>query len=390
MKKRFLDFGRAALTFALAVAVAAGCRKDEIPVIPGGDGTPSDYDVIDAPADSKANPAGLYLLNEGNMGGNNAQLDFLNFRNSYYVRDVFAEYNPDVVKGFGDTGNDVQVYDGKVFAVLNGSHKVEIMDAGTVRRIAKVDVPNGRSIAFDGDNAYVTSWVATDNTALADQKGALYRISLDTYKVTGEVTVGYQPEQLVIKDGKAYVANSGGMHTGYDNTVSVVDLKSMSVEYTVDVAVNLSRMVMASDGTLWVSSLGNYFDVPAKLYWLEQKGGRYEVGGSLDIPVSAMAVSGNDIYVLGTTYDSNWTPTASYYKVNASAREVVSEKFITDGSESGIGTAYAVAVNPVSGDVYIADVKDYVSSGELFCYSDAGKLRWHVRTGVLPGHIAFL
>ena len=79
----------------------------------------------------------------------------------------------------------------------------------------------------------MTSYVATDKKNLPDQKGALYRIDLDTYTVTGEVEVGYQPEQLVILDGKAYVANSGGYRSmnghHYDNTVSVVDMKSMKV-----------------------------------------------------------------------------------------------------------------------------------------------------------------
>lgn len=385
-----MNFGKAVL--AAAVLAAVGCRKDEpVKVFPGEEGTePSDYEIVSTPADVNAEPAGLYLLDEGNMGGNNAQLDFLNFHNSYYIRDVFSEYNPDVVKGFGDTGNDVQVYGGKVFAVLNGSHKVEVMDAYTVKRLAKVDVPNCRYVAFDGNNAYVTSWVATESTAVADQKGALYKVDLGTYKVVGEVSVGYQPEQVVILDGKAYVANSGGYHTGYDNTVSVVDLSSMSVDYTIDVAVNLSRMLVDADGDIWVSSIGNYSDISGALYCLAKKGDRYEVAARLDVPVSSMAVCGNSIYALGTTYGADWKPVTSYCKVDAKSRTVTSGKFISDGTESGISTAYAVAVNPGNGDIYITDAGDYTASGKLHCYSAGGVRKWSVRTGVIPGHIAFL
>lgn len=390
MKRIFQNFGKVVL--AIALVAAAGCRKeDTLRFLPGENGEPSDYEVVDAAVNASAKPSGIYLVNQGNMGSNKARLDFLNFHNGFYIRDVFTEYNPEVVKGLGDTGNDVQVYKGKVFVVVNGSHKVEIMDAYSMKRLAQVDVPNCRFIAFDGNHAYVTSYVAKDKEALRTQKGALYRIDLDTYKVTGQVTVGYQPEQLVIRDGKAYVANSGGYVAGNDNTVSVVDLKSMKVEYNIEVAVNLQLMLVDAEGTIWVSSIGNYRDVSSTLNYLVKKGDKYELGGTVNVPVSSMALAGDKIYVIGTTYTPTWTPITTYYNiVNVKTRELESGSFITDGTESGITTAYTVTVNPGNGDIYVTDAKDYVSSGTLHCYTGSGKHKWSVRTGDIPDRIAFL
>lgn len=76
MKTKFDFFGRAALVLTFAVAAATACRKDEVPVYPGTDITPSDYEIVDTPAEPGANPVGLYVLNEGNYGSNKAQLDF--------------------------------------------------------------------------------------------------------------------------------------------------------------------------------------------------------------------------------------------------------------------------------------------------------------------------
>lgn len=390
MKRIFQNFGKVVL--AIALVAAAGCRKeDTLRFLPGENGEPSDYEVVDAAVDAAAEPSGIYLVNQGNQGSNKARLDFLNFHNGFYIRDVFTEYNPEVVKGLGDTGNDVQVYKGKVFVVVNGSHKVEIMDAYSMKRLAQVDVPNCRFIAFDGNCAYVTSYVAKDAEALKTQKGALYCIDLDTYKVTGQVTVGYQPEQLVIRDGKAYVANSGGYVAGYDNTVSVVDLKSMKVEYDIKVAVNLELMLVDADGVIWVSSRGNYKDVSSTLNYLVKKGDKYELGGSVNVPVSSMALAGDKIYVIGTTYNpTTWKPTTTYNIVNAKTRKLESGSFITDGTESDITTAFTVTVNPGNGDIYVTDAKDYVSSGTLHCYTGFGKHKWSVQTGDIPGHIAFL
>lgn len=390
MKRIFQNFGKVVL--AIALVAAAGCRKeDTLRFLPGENGEPSDYEVVDAAVNASAEPSGIYLVNQGNQGSNKARLDFLNFHNGFYIRDVFTEYNPEVVKGLGDTGNDVQVYKGKVFVAVNGSHKVEIMDAYSMKRLAQVDVPNCRFIAFDGNCAYVTSYVAKDEESLKTQKGALYCIDLDTYKVTGQVTVGYQPEQLVIMDGKAYVANSGGLAKDYDNTVSVVDLKSMKVEYDIEVAVNLQLMLVDAEGTIWVSSIGNYRDVSSTLNYLVKKGDKYELGGTVNVPVSSMALAGDKIYVIGTTYNpTTWKPTTTYNIVNAKTRKLESGSFITDGTESDITTAYTVTVNPGNGDIYVTDAKDYVSSGTLHCYTGSGKHKWSVRTGDIPDRIAFL
>ncbi len=390
MKRIFQNFGKVVL--AIALVAAAGCRKeDTLRFLPGENGEPSDYEVVDAAVNASAKPSGIYLVNQGNQGSNKARLDFLNFHNGFYIRDVFTEYNPEVVKGLGDTGNDVQVYKGKVFVVVNGSHKVEIMDAYSMKRLAQVDVPNCRFIAFDGNHAYVTSYVAKDKESLKTQKGALYCIDLDTYKVTGQVTVGYQPEQLVIRDGKAYVANSGGYVAGYDDTVSVVDLKSMKVEYDIKVAINLGLMLVDAEGTIWVSSQGNFSDVSSTLNYLVKKGDKYELGGSVNVPVSSMALAGDKIYVIGSTYTPPaWALTTTYNIVNAKTRKLESGSFITDGTESDIATAFTVTVNPGNGDIYVTDAKDYVSSGTLHCYTGSGKHKWSVRTGDIPGRIAFL
>lgn len=392
MKRIFQNFGKVVL--AIALVAAAGCRKeDTLRFLPGENGEPSDYEVVDAAVNASAKPSGIYLVNQGNQGSNKARLDFLNFHNGFYIRDVFTEYNPEVVKGLGDTGNDVQVYKGKVFVVVNGSHKVEIMDAYSMKRLAQVDVPNCRFIAFDGNHAYVTSYVAKDKESLKTQKGALYCIDLDTYKVTGQVTVGYQPEQLVIRDGKAYVANSGGYVAGYDDTVSVVDLKSMKVEYDIKVAINLGLMLVDAEGTIWVSSQGNFSDVSSTLNYLVKKGDKYELGGTVNVPVSSMALAGDKIYVIGSTYiytPPTWSLTTTYNIVNAKTRKLESGSFITDGTESDITTAYTVTVNPGNGDIYVTDAKDYVSSGTLHCYTGSGKHKWSVLTGDIPARIAFL
>ena len=69
---------------------------------------------------------------------------------------------------------------------------------------------------------------------------------------------------------------------------------------------------------------------------------------------------------------------------------MVSDNFITDGSQNDIVMPYGIAIHPETGDIYITDAKNYVSSGTLYCYDRFGRRKWSVRTGDIPAHIAFL
>ena len=136
------------LIYAIAAlaAIATSCREDELVV-------PTEYDILPVPTQPGAVPRGMYLLNEGNMGSNKSSIDYVDIRNALYSRNMYAQANPSVVMELGDVGNDIAIYGSKLYAVINCSHKVEVMDAHTLRRIGKIDIPNCRYIKFHRGNA---------------------------------------------------------------------------------------------------------------------------------------------------------------------------------------------------------------------------------------------
>ena len=106
---------------------------------------------------------GMYVLNEGNMGSNKCTLDYLDLSGKdstvHYLRNIYAERNPSEVKELGDVGNDIQIYGSRLWMVINCSNKVEVCRASDAVKIGKVNIPNCRYVAFDGDYAYVSSYV---------------------------------------------------------------------------------------------------------------------------------------------------------------------------------------------------------------------------------------
>jgi DNA-binding beta-propeller fold protein YncE len=368
--------------------LASSCRKDELVV-------PTEYDLLPIAIAPDSNPAGIYLLNEGNMGSNKASIDFVDFRNAFYVRNMYAERNPTVIKELGDVGNDIQIYGSKLYAVINCSHKVEVMDARTCERLGQIDIPNCRYIRFDRGNAYVSAYVGPVAIDPNAQQGAVYRIDTVSLQVTGKVTVGYQPDELEIMGEYIYVANSGGYRVpDYDNTVSVIEMYGMKQIQKIQVGINLHRLRKDRYGKLWVSSRGDYNSIPSRLFVLDRKSDNDRamvVTDTLDLACSNLCIQGDSLYFYSVEWNTQREEnTISYGIINVKTKELITDNFITDGTENDITIPYGIQVNPANGDIYVTDAKNYVSSGVLHCYDRNGKRKWSVRTGDIPAHMAFL
>lgn len=374
--------------FFLSLQLAlTGCRDDELVV-------PTEYDIIPEMAAPGTAIRGLYLVNEGNMGSNKCSIDYLDYFTGLYARNIYAERNPDVVKELGDVGNDIAIYGSKLYVVVNCSHKVEVLDARSGRRIDQVDIPNCRYIRFHRGNAYVSSYVGPVLIDPDAPKGAVYRVDTTALTVTGKVSVGFQPEEMEIIDDYMYVANSGGYRApNYDYTVSVIQVIDFKQIEQIPVGINLHRIKKDNYKKLWVTSRGDYESRPSRLYVLDKKPGynRMVVTDTIPIACSNMAIHGDSLYYYATEWN-NYTATnsISYGIINVKTKEVVSSNFITDGTEREITIPYGIAIHPESGDIFVTDAKNYVSSGTLYCFDKNGRKKWSVRTGDIPAHIVFL
>lgn len=372
----------------LCLAVLFACREIELVV-------PTEYELLPGvPIAPDARPAGMYLLNEANMGSNKSSIDYVDFRNAYYVRNIYAERNPEVVKELGDVGNDIQIYGNKLYAVINCSHKVEVMDVRTCKRIGQVDIPNCRYIRFTKGKAYVSAYVGPVAIDPNAQLGAVYEVDTASLAVTRKVTVGYQPDELEVLGEYLYVANSGGYRApDYDSTVSVVEIYGMKQIQKIPVGINLHRIRKDRYGKLWVTSRGDYNTIPSRLYVLDRKDKNSKemvVKDTLDIPCSEMYIQGDSLYFYSVEWNKQTERnTVTYGIIDVRTGQLVTDHFITDGTEQDIVIPYGICVHPTTGDVYVTDAKNYVSSGVLHCYDRHGKKKWSVRTGDIPAHMAF-
>lgn len=377
MKRRFLRY----LWVSVCLFLCLACRED-LPVLR------SESEAVSRPG-SPHEIKGMFVLNEGNMGSNKCTLDFLDFRSGFYTRNIYPERNPEVVKELGDVGNDLQVYGNRLYAVINCSHYVEVMDVRTVRHIGSVNVTNCRYIVFAGDKAYVSSYAGPVQIDPNARPGKIVEFDVNTLQITREVVVGYQPEEMVIKDGLLYVANSGGYRfPNYDRTVSVVDLGTFEVVNTIDVAINLHRMRLAPDGLIYVSSRGDYYGTKSDVFVIDPEAQR--VIGRLGVAASEMCMDGDELYLISVEWSYVSAKNEIRYTLyDTRKREILPRNFITDGTEKDISIPYGLGVNPETKEIFVSDATNYVTPGYLYCFSPEGKLKWKVRTGDIPAHFAF-
>lgn len=368
----------------LALFILAGCRGDDEKLVPS-----TWTRVADAAPSSSVK--GFYLLNEANMGSNKSTLDYFDYTTGYYRKNIYAETNPGVVLELGDVGNDLQAYGQRLYAVINCSNVVEVMRASDARHIGAINIPNCRYIAFHGRYAYVSSYAGPVKIDPNARLGYVAKVDTATLQVVDSCVVGYQPEEMAIVGGKLYVANSGGYRVpNYDRTVSVIDLETFTEVKQIDVAINLHRLRADAYGNLWVSSRGNYYGIPSRLYVVSTVTDK--VTDSLNVAVSDMALDGDNLYTLSTEYSytsaQEWT--VAYARINVATHKISAGSFITDGTEQSIRRPYGVAVNPVTKEIFVTDAKDYVSPGMVYCFTPDGRRKWQARTGDIPAHFCFI
>lgn len=383
MKKAFLLLALAALSFS-------ACQKTPAtPEIHKDDELTGEKIEIPASIDARK----IFVLNEGNMGSNNASMDFIRVSNQTYVKGAFRKMNPGIGAGLGDVGNDIKVLGNEVWIIVSNSGIVEVISAKDETEIAAIRVPNPRNIAFDKNYAYVTSWAGAfikygEDHSVKDSKnpkGQLYRINLRTKKLEGSVEVGFQPEGVIVQDGKIYVANSGGISSqlppdySYDKRVSVIDASNFKTTKTIDVQINLKSIYSGGAGLIFVTSLGNYGDTHSGLYCINT--GEGDKVSKISDYVSVSDGRDGQIYWIGTEQEFEWKAKKEYKAwsyANGTKKEI----------SLNLGTTSPYSLAALGNGVFlIGDAKDYFNPGTVSLFVD-GNNKKIVEAGIIPGHFA--
>ena len=328
----------------------------------------------------------LYILNEGAFPGAST-LDLLDFKNKKYCTDIFAQANPEVAQGLGNTGNDMAIADGKLWVLLNASNQVAVLHLPDAKLEKVIEVESPRFIVNEGKYAYITSYAGAVYGSEDMVPGKVYRIDRTSYAVS-TVEVGYQPEGLAVLNGKLYVANSGGYNPTPDNRISVINLDTFKLEKQIEAPMRNLYQLAATKDKIWVSSYGEWdaqwtLIAPHTLVSMTPSGQFTQWDG---VHSDKMSLCGNTLVCVGNDAEMSGGYDNCIYFVNTTGTSF--QKVSFNGSDfSRIGYPYAVLMNESNNDIYIADAS-FTGGSKVVCFDGKSlKHKWTVNTGVGTGHL---
>ncbi|MDR1527337.1 MAG: YncE family protein [Dysgonamonadaceae bacterium] len=327
---------------------------------------------------------GVFILNQGGNKQNNASLSFYDPASQTVSTVPFpSESEPGQNEALGDLGQDLLIYGSKLYIVVSNSSYIRVLDVKTKQSLGKIVLEdnekkprNPRYLAAYGGKVYVTC--STD--------GTVARIDTASLQTDGSVNVGANPEGIAasIYNAKLYVANSG---FGTGNTVSVIDIATFREEATIETGLN-PNIIRAGDQTFaYLSYQGNFGDIAGGFQRIDLRNHAVTTLGAY--PKADFAWEDGVIFYYDITYNPvDWSTQVTYGKFNDTGESYAHPSpLITDGTQ--LTAPYAIAVEPYTETVYLADAGDYSNPGTIYVFDPAGKQTDAFTVGIIPCKIVF-
>jgi DNA-binding beta-propeller fold protein YncE len=368
-------------------ATLLACKPDPQP-------TPVDPNDTIQPIELK----GVYVLNEGNYQFSNASLSFYDIEGDTAYNNLFYKANNAPI---GDVAESMALIGDKLYIVVNNSNYIYKVDANTIE--CDITKPYKLTNFYSPREMFV---VAPDKAYVSDLIGTnLWIINPQEMTHTGSVAMGNTTEKMVRTGNELYVSNwsyyytDAYSHDSY-NTVQVVDLNNDVKVADIEVGKEPNTMAVDKNGHVWVLCEGRSWDEEYD-EWGEPYGENptlWEIDPMLKTATRRYVFKGpyeddDEIMGVASTLRANLAGDKFFLIYNNEVRRFdlstmsLSETFRIAPEPDGL--FYNMAVDPNTGDLYVADAKNYVMNGTVYRYSEDGLLLASFKAGIIPSAMLF-
>lgn len=324
--------------------------------------------------------AGAYVLCEGAFGATDkSTITYYNLATGVVEKDYFKKQNG---INLGTNASSLKQYGHKLYCIVTGSIDankdayIEVINIATgksIKRIVFSDATKDfspRHIAFHKNKAYVTGY-----------DGYITKIDTASLNIESRILVGGALEGIAIANDKLYAANSAHPHFVHQNnsSVSVVNLQTFTKVKDIPVSFNPTKIAVAGNGNLYVITSGSYQPFVASQFEILNSSTDTRTA-TLDYSLSGMSVTAGDGYAITTDFP------AVLKRLHPSTG-VLGLNILSGNTE--ITSLYDITINPLDGNLYIADATNYSGDGKVFCFDAAGVKKFEFPTGTAPLNVAF-
>ena len=327
---------------------------------------------------------GLFIINAGNASQQiYGSLTFIS-KDGTVAQDAFRTANN---RSLGNTPNDAIIHGSKLYIAVTGENTIEVVDRNTLKseQINTTELMGDdkgkqpRRLAASGKYVYVSTF-----------DGYVAQIDTTDYTLANIYQAGSYPEGLALQGSYLYVANSD-YGNGVNPSLSCIDLNTGTVTDFKDALIMNPTGFATIGNNLYILDAGRYDE-----NWNQADAGvRLIQNGNVTKVVDAtmMAVDAQRglIYTVNAPYTYPATP-VTYNVYDISTGET---KTFVSGDD--IEYPAAIAVDEVSGDVYVTSYKidpdtgyaDYFNNGYVNQYKADGTFVRQFATGVGPTALVF-
>jgi len=316
----------------------------------------------------------VYILNEGNFGDpTGARLSLYDIDRETVYTDIYEAANNNA--HLGSIGDDMKIANGKAYIVMSGSENLNVIGLDNHMLLQTASFPGAAPHDLLIDAARNKAFVTRLYTS------SILVLNLPTLAIIDSIRVGENPQGLALDGSNLFVCNSG---YGASKTLTIVDARADTVRKTLTLADGPTNAVLAPGGKLWVACTGNAFGTPAtrgKVFIINTS--TLAVEDSITFTENlwgsiAMGVDGF-VYILGVAPGSFYG--GPLHRISLATKSVLL-KFID-------GVFYGIAVDDISGDLYLTDAKNFSTNGEVLVFSTTGTLKKRFAAQRGPSVIAF-
>ena len=326
---------------------SSGCRVDRPPV------------EIDTPILGGGDL--VYVCNEGNYQFGNASISYYDHATNSVVEKYYQQINQ---MPLGDVCQSMSFGNGNAYLIINNSGKVVVVDRNTFEW--KSDILGFTSprelMLVSNSKAYVSEIF----------ENRLRVVDLNENKISTSIRLGGESEEMKVIYGKVFITspNRGMLY--------VIDAETNALSDSINLSKGARSIQEDKEGMLWVLCSGGG-DENGALYKIDpislQISTRFDFSDS-DAPTRLRINSSND-----TLYFVN----QSIYKMGVSESSLPNRAFIKANDR----IFYALGINPVNNNVYVADAIDYIQRGTVLIFSQSGVETNKFKAGIIPGKFYF-
>lgn len=316
---------------------------------------------------------GVYILNEGAFGRNNASLSLFNPTTRTVENQVFYKANNN--QPLGDVGQSVSEVNGNLYMVMNTSNYVQIMNLSTRAQAGRIEGLNQPRYlhSLSNNTAYISEWGTDGRT------GTIALVDLNSKTITSRISTEAGPEQMARIGNSVYVACTGGY--GDASKLQIIDVTDNTAKGVIELGTNAPFAVVAKNTDLWVYCAGKYDYTNNRT---SQKARLIKINTTdnsiaKNIELTDAAFSSSDELVLSpdglTLY---YTLNGNLYAMNTISfipTLLVKDKNIT-----------AVALGS-SNTLYLGSTPSYTAAGKFLRYTTSGTGIDSTTVGIAPGAI---